>query len=122
MVVESKTESNRLWFKTISAIHHNPNMFNLILIWASIMSTWKNIISINEDLQALSIDLCRRICAITGRVDKICFWSDYWIDHETLGDKFPAIAKLSLSKQCKVEECYTITNGVITWNINLKRA
>lgn len=56
-----------------------------------------------------------------GRGDKSKFWSDIWIGNSSLGDQFPAIAKLSGSNEYTISDWYDISDGVIEWNIRWKR-
>jgi len=117
----AKQETSSLWFKTVNSIHYNSRSFNSIPIKQTMTGTWKNIISINNDLKLWSIDLFECIHGSLGKGDKLRFWCDQWIGNFTLGDHFPTISKLALSKECKISDCYVIIDGNIIWNIPWKK-
>ncbi|KAK1420098.1 hypothetical protein QVD17_21428 [Tagetes erecta] len=117
----AKTERKSLWFKIISAIHHNSRSFNSIPIRSSNTGTWKNILSINKDLMNLSIDLGTSIVGKVGNGEDLLFWSDVWLGDSPLCERFPTIARLALHKDSKVADYALIQNGNITWQITLKK-
>ncbi|KAK1423484.1 hypothetical protein QVD17_18787 [Tagetes erecta] len=117
----AKSETNSLWYRVIKAIHYNNRMFFPLPLKPSISGTWKNIIAINKELLTFSIDLCSSIRGVVGKGNKLMFWSDIWIGNAPLGDQFPAIAKISSSSDITIEECYTLVNGTLIWNIPWKR-
>ncbi|KAK1439737.1 hypothetical protein QVD17_05557 [Tagetes erecta] len=117
----AKTDSKSLWFEAIKSLHYNSKMFFPLPLKPSISGMWKNIISINKDLLTLSIDLCHSISRALGKRDKLMFWSDIWIGNTTLGDQFPAIAKMASSSDCNINECYVFNNGSVEWKVPWKR-
>lgn len=110
-----------LWSRVINAIHLNKRSVHGISIKPSITGTWKKIVLINKELQALSIDLTKSIIGKVGNGASIKFWADLWMGDTTLVHLFPAIAKLATAKYCYISECMHVANGTITWDLHWKR-
>jgi len=45
------------------------------------------------------------------------FWKDRWIGDKPLAVTFPRLFSISLQKEAKVRDLWTLQDGVVSWNL-----
>ncbi|KAD1482153.1 hypothetical protein E3N88_42753 [Mikania micrantha] len=95
-----KTELEKLWRRTVLALHDSIRMPDFIPCKSIISGTWKNIGSIDTILLERDIYLRRLMKEVLGNGLSLRFWVDKWTGDRPLAELFPALYDLESSKSC----------------------
>ncbi|KAL4318179.1 hypothetical protein GQ457_18G008490 [Hibiscus cannabinus] len=105
-VIHSRYEANSQSLLPVNLKRHNKS-------WL-----WRNICAKLD-----SADTCflENVRFVVGDGRNIQFWSDHWIGNTTLMNSHPRIFALACRKSGAVADFGSVSEGVWTWNINLRR-
>ncbi|KAJ0429079.1 hypothetical protein HanRHA438_Chr17g0811421 [Helianthus annuus] len=97
-----KNEQGSLWVKVINALHDGKSDWDFLPVKKAYGGVWSSIVSVINRPLFDNIQL-RNLCkGVVGRGDNILFWLDPWLVDVPLKEKFPALFKLEIVKNCSV--------------------
>ncbi|KAJ0482989.1 putative reverse transcriptase zinc-binding domain-containing protein [Helianthus annuus] len=108
-----KNEQDSLWVKVVNALH-NGNVWDFLLVKKVLGGVWSNIVSVINRPFSDGVPIRNLYKGVVGRGDKILFWLDPWLFDVPMKDKFPALFRLEVVKNCSVRDRIE-GNGLWLW-------
>lgn len=84
-----RVDRNTLWRQVIQGIHKTNSKEDSRLANRSITGVWKNIASVDKELEKVGVPMEFIMKKKVNKGDKTLFWIDIWAGNETLKEKFP---------------------------------
>ncbi|KAJ0582905.1 putative RNA-directed DNA polymerase [Helianthus annuus] len=98
-----KNEQDSLWVKVVKALHIG-NVWDFLPVKKVLGGVWSNIASVINRPLSDGVPIRNLFKGVVGRGDKILFWLDPWLFDFPMKDKFPALFRLEVVKNCSVRD------------------
>lgn len=97
-----RNEQDRLWRRTISALHDSKLRSTVVPCKTLAAGNWKSICSIEAFFSSKGIDINLQFRGKIGKGDSLMFWLDNWSGLGQLSTRFPTLFKLEACKKVNV--------------------
>ncbi|XP_022014284.2 uncharacterized protein LOC110913773 [Helianthus annuus] len=116
-----KTDKDGIWRRVIWSVHHNARSWSPVPAKISIPGPWKQIVSVQQPLTLVGINLQDLIWCNVGSESKALFWLDYWIGTQPLCTMFPLLFALEVDKLCSIPQRVVWESGGASLDVVMEK-